>query len=152
MYVLYLIYAIEGLLLAGKEVSMVSPMNPTNTATIAIKPARNLLYTLRVQAHLAVRGFTSTHIHVMEADVQIPKFSCFSRLTTENHVSGVYHVSYYKPNFPISVTTFRLPDIPSKVLDWLDTSFLTCQPGNSTKVGAVCFISICRSVIDILEY
>ena len=39
----------EGLMLAGKELCMVSPTNQSNSATIPIKPVRNAQYSLRVQ-------------------------------------------------------------------------------------------------------
>ena len=66
--------------MAGKEVCSISPNNPTNTATLKLKPSRNMSCSFRTQTHLAVRGYTATHLHVFEADISIPKFSSFSLL------------------------------------------------------------------------
>lgn len=120
----------EGLLLAGQEVCSVSPMNQTNYAILPIKTSRNMQYTLRVQTHIATRGFTSTHIHVYEADITIPKFSGFARLKDTGDSQSPYCLDYYKGDYPMSTVTFRLPESSTRVVEWLTTSFLACQgPG-----------------------
>jgi hypothetical protein len=124
----------EGLLLAGQEVCSVSPMNLTNYAVLPIKPARNMQYTLRVQTHVASRGFSSTHIHVFEADLMIPKFSGFAKLKDNGDANSPYSLAYYKGEYPMSTVTFRIPDTTARIAEWLNTSFLACQgPGNKDQ-------------------
>jgi Bardet-Biedl syndrome 2 protein len=119
---------IEGLLLDGKDVASVSPSNPTNFAILPLKFSRNMEYTLRIQIHLAMRGFTATHLHVVEADIKIPKFASFNILNmSSNDASNVLNLAHYKEVSPQSSVSFKILEVPSKVSEWISSSFLSMQ-------------------------
>lgn len=117
----------EGVVLSGKEVCSVSPMNPTNFAVLPLQLSRHMACTLRIQTHLAVRGFSASHIHVFEADIRLPKFSSFCLLSPSNDPSSMHSVAYYNGVAPQSSVAFTVPEMPGKVSEWMSSSFLALQ-------------------------
>ncbi len=80
-----------------------------------------------------MRGFTSSHIHVFEADVLLPKFGSFCQLLDlpAKNVPECYYASSYKDQLPSSTTTFRIQDAACRVADWFKDSFI--QPTATNK-------------------
>lgn len=111
----------EGIALAGNEVQVVSPLNPSRAASLNLKITKSQPCSLKVQAHLANRG-SSTQMHVMEGEVFLPRFAIFSELMSDTMQST-------KP--PKSKVSFDINETVGAVGTWLRSSFILSPNGMS---------------------
>ena len=129
----------EGAVFSGAEVQVVSPSNPSRTATLRLRPTKSMSSSclLTVQALISTRGSYS-QMHVLEGEVRMPRFAVYAELGPEMMQST-------RP--PKSSLVFVLNETVSALTSWLQISFLlttSLKPsGNgSLRVG---FLSACGS-------
>jgi hypothetical protein len=102
----------ESVILAGNEILTVTPSLPSKQASVLIRPVRNVACQLRVQTHVAVRGFTS-NLHVFEEIISIPKFASFAQTPETAQVAA-----------PLSSVAFRMNEDISRFVSWMHSSFI----------------------------
>jgi hypothetical protein len=71
---LFYSFSVDGAILHGHEVVAISPYPARRSAVLSMKPAKDVPAKLRVQTHIAVRGYAS-HLHVLEKTVDIPRYN-----------------------------------------------------------------------------
>ena len=112
---------LEGAVLSGLEVVAITPIGMSKTAVIPLYPIRNIPCSIRIQAHLTVRGYP-TSLHVLEADVCLPRFSAFSQIPDNNGV-----------NPPSSIVSFTLYDTVIRFHEWIQAAFVVTVPIKYSK-------------------
>ena len=118
----------EGNLLENTEVVAVSPVGLSKSACVYLRPNRVLLGKLRVQVHISTRSF-NTNLHVLQVDVEIPRFVAFKQVTD----------SKGRPK-PTGVCVFSIPGGSTASLnEWIQGNFLlsTTAQMNSEKIKAL---------------
>eukprot|EP01041_Mallomonas_annulata_P010049 gene10049-20934_t len=125
---------LEGAVLSGLEVVAIAPQGFSRTAVLPLHPTRNIPCTIRIQAHLMVRGYP-TSLHVLEADVLLPRFSAFLQLPD--------NASAPPPN---SLVTFYLMDSVARFHEWMQAAFVLSAPVKFTKDRLkASFLAVCGS-------
>ena len=128
----------EGTVMAGHEIAIVSPFQPRRSAKISLRPTKNVPAQLKVQAHLSVRGYSS-HLHVLEQTVQIPRFSRFCSLPE------------IKDRIPSSKVSFFINESIPRLHEWLKSCFILMQGSGGVKVSSdkeklkANFVSVCST-------
>lgn len=136
-------YGKEGAVLTGCDVVTISPFPPRRSASISLKPAKNLPCRLRVQTHVAVRGYSS-HLHVLEQEVAIPRFSRFCSVPESKEIK-----------LPESKVVFAVNESVTRFYDWIAAAFVVPPRGSggikinsaNDKIKAN-FVSVCPSAAD----
>jgi len=103
---------LESVILSGSEILTVTPSLPTRQSSVLIRPLRNAPCCLRIQTHVAVRGFNN-NMHVFEEMISVPKFASFAQLTEANQVTA-----------PVSHVDFRINEDLSRFVSWMQSSFI----------------------------
>eukprot|EP00607_Mallomonas_marina_P009864 CAMPEP_0182420674 /NCGR_PEP_ID=MMETSP1167-20130531/5644_1 /TAXON_ID=2988 /ORGANISM="Mallomonas Sp, Strain CCMP3275" /LENGTH=760 /DNA_ID=CAMNT_0024596939 /DNA_START=242 /DNA_END=2524 /DNA_ORIENTATION=+ len=123
---------LEGAVLSGLEVVAVSPLGNSKTVVLPLHPVRNIPCSIRIQAHLTVRGYP-TSLHVMEADVLLPRFAAFLQLMEGTALST-----------PSSLVSFSIYESTDKLHDWMQNAFVLNQPVKYSRDRLkAAFLAVC---------
>ena len=132
----------EGIAFAGNEVQAVSPINPGRAASLNLKISKSQPCTLRVQAHLAVRG-SSSQMHVLEGEVFLPRFAVFSEISSD---------AMQTTKQPKSRVSFEMNETVGAIFNWLKGSFILTPNGMSRVVSKnhlnIGFISVAAAASE----
>ena len=112
---------LEGGMFTGHEVVTVSPSVPSKSSVLPLKPSKDQACSLRVQTHAVTRGF-STHLHVFENIVNIPKFCRFA--------PNPQTAASTKMSAGAARLTFYLNESVDRMVKWLEGSFLIPTKGS----------------------
>ena len=101
----------------GYDVLALSPFPPRRGATISLKPVKDMACKLRVQTHVAVRGY-ATHLHVFEETVAVPKFSRFCPVPESKD-----------QQMPNGKVVFLLNESVQRLFTWMKSVFIVPERG-----------------------
>jgi Bardet-Biedl syndrome 2 protein len=102
----------EGAFLAGNEVVVAIPSSASRAGSISLTPSRSVACSLKVQAHVSLRGHSEL-LHVFEKEVKIPHFASFQNMPDKASCPQ-----------PSSEVRFEVSSKIGKVEEWIRASFL----------------------------
>lgn len=102
----------EGILSTQGEIITVFPQVPGKQIQVPLRPVKNAACQIRVQTHVAVRGF-NTNLYVFEEKVNLPRFASLLHTNDLSHFAS-----------PLSSVAFRFNEDITRLPAWIDSSFI----------------------------